>query len=584
MTKRYEQLSTIVSFCRPKTIIEIGTHKADRAVLMCREALKHHEEVHYLGYDLFEDATEETNKREMNGKGAGSLATSQRRLDDLKAEFPKFTFELVKGDTSKTLHGTDQWADFVFIDGGHSIETIRGDYEAVKGSRVIAFDDYYTSNSSEEYLELTSRFGCNQILADIPHEVLPREDRIKGGHGVQIAVIGYSSKWDKAIRRVIEADGHKNVSFWRGGRVEPADLVCAVNTLDAVIDLDDALEKIRKIVKKRLFFVIKADAVRNLDFWRSKLERYFQILEWYSPRGDEVVGTAMPLMLVGEWNARGVMADDERFEHTKANCLVTSKRVRPALTPDGEPVINNRRAVIVCFGPTLQETWPQIGAERRLNDKECDIITMSGAHDFLQRRGIVPDYHIECDPRPHKAENITAPNDKTKYYIASCCHPSLIDKLKDKDLWLWHLMNGQASYRIGEEIESERNEVMICGGGSVGLRSMALFYALGYRDFAIYGMDCSFTKGMSKEQADAIKDDEDLRQWAGRHKGKKKKTLTVKCGDKWFVTSPVDVTYTRHFFDTVQRSEGANFTLYGDGLLQEMCRRSKSNSKQEKAA
>lgn len=571
--KRYEQLPKLVAFVKPKRIIEIGTHRGTTADLICREALKHNEKVEYTGYDLFEDATKETNERELNGKGAGSIAEATEVFEAIKAEFPGFTYELVRGDTRITLHGTEQRADFVFLDGGHSVETIRGDYEAVKGSRLIVFDDYYVGSDT------TDKFGCNTVLPPV-HEVLPVEDRFKKlGFGIRLAVVGYSSKWEAAIRRVCKKDGHKTVSLWRGGDVESADLLCAINVFErGVIEPDESLEVVRRLVGKRLFFVIAADAIRSLDYWRTKLEKYFQILEWFAPNGNEVVGTAMPLLLVGEWNAKGVLDDDERFEHTKANCAVISKRFRPPLTDAGEPIINDRRAVIVGFGPSLQDTWPNIMGEKRLSDCEADIVSMSGSHDFLLRRGVVPDYHVECDPRAHKALNINAPHDAVKYYIASCCHPDLIEKLRGRDVTLWHLMNGQASYRIGEDIESERNEVMICGGGSVGLRSIALFYALGYRKFSIYGMDCSFSRGLSKEQAhDMAK--EDVRQWAGFHKGKKKTPIAVGCAGKWFVTSPVDVTYTRHFFDTVQRSDGANFNIYGDGLLQEMCKQQKQETK-----
>ncbi len=559
--KRYRRLAKLVAFVKPKQIVEVGTHKADRAQLMCREALRHSDNLHYVGYDLFEDATDETNKREMNGKGAGSQAAAIEILEAIKSYHPGFTYELVKGDTRNTLHGTQTQADFAFIDGGHSVETIAGDYEALKLSRVIVFDDYYSNT------EITNWFGCNRVLADIPHEIMPEVDYMVG-IGVQLATVGYSSKWEGAINRVCKTDGHKNFTLWRGGSAIRSDLICAINTLELEPDIDAVLENIRFLAKKRLFFVIKADAARSLSYWRTKLERYFQVLEWMAPNGDEVVGTGMPLNLVGEWNAKGVTSDNDRFENTKANCLITTNRIRPYNDAEGNLAAHDRRAIIVGYGPSLRETWTSILGEKKICADEADIITMSGSHDFLIRRDIIPDYHVECDPRPHKALNITRPNDETKYYIASCCHPKLIDKLKNRDLWLWHLLNGEASYRIGEEIESEANEVMIAGGGSVGLRAIALFYTLGYRKFSIYGMDCSFAQ--AKDGSPVDKKDEDVMRWAGAHKGKKKSVIKVRCGDKWFLTSPVDVTYTRHFVDTVQRSDGADFTLFGNGLLQEM--------------
>lgn len=544
MPKRYEQLKKLVAFVKPKVIVEVGTHNGLRARMMCEEAIKHQPRVHYIGYDLFDEATAETNKREMNGKGAGSenLAAENLAIEGV-------TFELIKGDTRQTLHGKDVRADFVFIDGGHSVETIRGDYEALKHSRMIALDDYYSGDFD------TTRYGCNSLLADIPHEVLPVEERTNHkGVKVRIAVVGYSSKWEKAVREICGKDGHKDFVFWRGDDTIKSDLVCVCNTLEDAIDTDKALEDIKKHVRKRMFYVLKEDAFRKLPWWRKKLEQYFQLTEWMEPPGSgEACGQGMPLAIVGEWQSRGVLDDDKRFEQTSANVKVVSKRVRVGDGPNG------RTAVIACYGPSLLKTWPEIEAERKYFDR--DVFSVSGSHDFLVRRGIVPNYHIECDPRVHKAANLNNPQPGVKYYIASCCHPEYVQKLKDYDISLWHLCNGQDSFRIVEELESEKDQSLITGGGSVGLRSIALAYAMGYREFHIYGMDCSFTS------------DDEPKQWAGPHKGKRQKVMDIKTEDgRWFKTSPVLVTYTRHFFDTVQRAPDAKFFMQGDGLLQHMCR------------
>ncbi len=179
---RYDQLRDLIDESKPRSIIEIGTHQAVRACMMSLQALFHHQKVEYVGYDLFEDATPETNACEMNGKGAGSLATAQARLDSLQRAHPCFAYTLIRGNTRETLHGRDVVADFVFIDGGHSIETIRGDYAAVKGSKVIVFDDFYSGGAN------TRQFGCNALLAEIPHRILPVRDSFAGGLSVQMAV------------------------------------------------------------------------------------------------------------------------------------------------------------------------------------------------------------------------------------------------------------------------------------------------------------------------------------------------------------------------------------------------------------
>jgi hypothetical protein len=168
---RYSQVIDLIHKHKPQSIIEIGTHHGQRAWNMCIAALRYNEVVNYLGFDLFDGATDETNAREMNGKGCGSLRKAQEAMRQITAVHPEFISAIIKGDTRETLHGKSLVADFVFIDGGHSVETIRGDYEAVKGSKVIVFDDYYLSGAD------TTKFGCNEVVKDLPHEILPKVDR-----------------------------------------------------------------------------------------------------------------------------------------------------------------------------------------------------------------------------------------------------------------------------------------------------------------------------------------------------------------------------------------------------------------------
>ena len=551
MKKRYKQLAELIKFSQPKTIIEVGVNMGNSAEFMCREALRYRKEVNYIGYDLFEDATQESNASENNGKPATSEEFVRKRLSKIKG----LTFDLVRGNTKTTLHGTDTWADFVFIDGGHSVETIRGDYEAVKGSPLIVFDDYYTSGAD------TSKIGCNQIVEGLPHEILPQEDAA-GSFLIKMAVVGYSSKWAAAFERIRKKDGIKEIAIWREGFNRKTEMIAAINSLEPLIDPSIALEQIRAQCK-RLFFVLKADAIRSLDWWRSELEKRFQITEWFGDTNEihgptsEVCGTASPLFLVGEWNSKGVMAEDDRFEHTKINCLKVKKRLPP---PPKD--LRDTKAIIVCYGPSLNDTWPTLLSEMKFDGG--DLFSVSGAHDYLARRDVVPKYHVECDPREHKVKNLTRMHQDTEYLIASCCHPNLVEHLLPYNLTLWHMCNGQESLRTIDELEPD--QFMVHGGGNAGLRAIAVAYVMGYRQFTIYGMDCSY------------KDD---KQWAGPHAGKLKDVIEVVCEGKKYKTSPVLVTYARHFLETMDNAPGAQFTIVGDGLLYAMLR---AGQNKEKAA
>lgn len=182
MVNRYKQIIEQITIYKPKTIIEIGTWNGKRATLMAQEALKHQKQVHYTGFDLFEEATKETDAEEYNVKKNFTLEIVTAVLDRVVKQNEGFSFELVRGNTRETLKGP-RIADFVFIDGGHSIQTIQSDYEALKNSLVILFDDYYEGGPN------TTLFGCNKIVQDLDHSLLPVKDPVKGGGYVGIAMV-----------------------------------------------------------------------------------------------------------------------------------------------------------------------------------------------------------------------------------------------------------------------------------------------------------------------------------------------------------------------------------------------------------
>ena len=68
----------------------------------------------------------------------------------------------------------------VFIDGGHSIDTIKHDLESVLGSGTIILDDFYEEDEFGKNQDI-SKFGCNSILSDYNYQILPIAGRVSGG-------------------------------------------------------------------------------------------------------------------------------------------------------------------------------------------------------------------------------------------------------------------------------------------------------------------------------------------------------------------------------------------------------------------
>jgi len=82
LPNRYRQLADLIRFYKPTTILETGTWNGGRAIEMALASFDNNDKVHYIGYDLFEDATTQTDKEEFNAKPHNTKAAVVKRLDE----------------------------------------------------------------------------------------------------------------------------------------------------------------------------------------------------------------------------------------------------------------------------------------------------------------------------------------------------------------------------------------------------------------------------------------------------------------------------------------------------------------------
>jgi len=234
----------------------------------------------------------------------------------------------------------------------------------------------------------------------------------------------------------------------------------------------------------------------------------------------------------------GVMANEDRHKQmAQAIGLFPMLQKRGKFLP--------RRVSIACYGPSLADTYKQL---------KRPIISVSGSHDFLVDRGIIPDFHVDCDPRPHKPEMLRKPQETTTYLMASVCHPLFWKALEGHSVRLWHLINGDDLDTVAWVAQNHPDGMksMIGGGSSVGQRAMNVAAALGYRKFDIPGMDCSFTEN----------------RHAGAHTGSQQVETLVKAGDRIFKTTKQMLQAAIEMEHFLQKQD-AEVRFYGDGLMQE---------------
>lgn len=180
--RRYKYLFQIIRNNKCKKIMEIGTWNGEHALQMIEEAKKNPppEEIQYYGFDLFELADSETTLQEF-AKIPPTLETVRGSLEKTNAKI-----HLYKGHTRDTLPKVINELpkmDFVFIDGGHSIDTIENDWkyvqEVMDEETIVIFDDYWNRDDA----------GCKKVVEGIDKtkfevKILPNQDKFKKEWGI----------------------------------------------------------------------------------------------------------------------------------------------------------------------------------------------------------------------------------------------------------------------------------------------------------------------------------------------------------------------------------------------------------------
>jgi hypothetical protein len=235
----------------------------------------------------------------------------------------------------------------------------------------------------------------------------------------------------------------------------------------------------------------------------------------------------------------GVLSNQERANHMAEAIKRFPLIARKEFKRPGESIS------IVGYGPSLEKTWPLIRGK---------VMTVSGAHDYLVDKGINPTWHVDCDPRQHKAEMLNKPQKGTTYLMASCCHPDFWDRLQGHEVQIWHLINGKDN---STENWVKKNQpagfrAMIGGDSTVGQRAMNVAAMLGYRKFDLYGIDFSF-KGMDKH--------------AGPHPNNKQPEALVKYNQRLYKTTPQMMQAIMEMKRFIANYD-VDITFHGDGLMQ----------------
>src|SRR5258706_15045700 len=241
-----------------------------------------------------------------------------------------------------------------------------------------------------------------------------------------------------------------------------------------------------------------------------------------------------------------------RDEHIKLAIARKLDRIEPRKELQKDPI------AVVCFGPSLAETWEQVRPFKY-------TISCSGSHKFLVDRGIIPTWHVEVDPRPHKVGLMGPPQKDTTYLIASTCHPNVFDHLAGFTVKLWHVFDNDA--------EAQRvlpsGEWALTGGCDVGLRAMSIARFFGYTNLHVFGKDGCEGK-------------------TGKHAAFHPNQAPPQCasvdfeGTTYYTTASF-LEAAKQTFHELDQMPDVKATFYGEGLVQAMARSYVPKPKEGKA-
>ena len=424
--ERYRKLCHIVEHYKVKDIVEVGTWNGGRAIDMADAAFKNHDKVNYIGFDLFEDATETSDDYEMNTKPHNSIEAVKKRLTDYATEmFNKgktFTFQLHKGDSKLTIPKCKEAkkADFAFIDGGHSYETVKADHTNLKKIPILVFDDYF-SKDQEGKLPEEKNMGVNKLIKEMKaygKVVLPSSDRVVGGGITHICFVANK----------------------KGVGPLPKDLT----RLPIIVNPKDSRPK--------------EEIIQNIHVNQTLIKDF-------------------------DW-----------LKHGK---------------------INKETAYVVSGGSStdfklLKEKLKEGGK----------VFCVKHSYPKLLAHGIQPFACVILDPRPIEGVSthgvvrkdlFKTVDDKTLFLIASMTDPSVTKYLQSKKANIkgWQAYSDalrDASTKdkitIDKNAGIKTGTTLVAGGTCAAMRTISLAHILGFRNFELFGFDCSvseLTPDMKKE-------------------------------------------------------------------------------------
>lgn len=196
-----------------------------------------------------------------------------------------------------------------------------------------------------------------------------------------------------------------------------------------------------------------------------------------------------------------------------------------------------RKAVFVSAGPSWFDYLSQIREHYQNGDP---IFCVKHAHDTLIAEGIIPFGCFLLDPRGHVKDFIENPHPDTRYFVASMCHPTTLERLhrRGAKVFLYHALVGAGEDKVIKQ------GICFGGGSCSATRGLYILKAMGFLNYALYGYDSCFF-----EPPEAVE------------------TLTLNVAGKDFTTTAELAAQVQDFEKFIREMPDLNVETYGRGIV-----------------
>jgi len=182
----------------------------------------------------------------------------------------------------------------------------------------------------------------------------------------------------------------------------------------------------------------------------------------------------------------GINTDHEEL---LANIRYAIRQGHPQVREDP---IKADQILMVGGGPSLESTKEEL--RDLLWEGKSQLVTLNGAYHWAIKNNLRPNAQVVVDAQPHNVRFVQPYVPNCRYLIASQCHPSVWDAVRDyPNVWIFHAAAGKDDIirpTLDEYYSGQWHGAS--GGTTVFTRALSVFRTLGYLRYHLFGMDSCF--------------------------------------------------------------------------------------------